>query len=185
VKKHVQFTRKNMSTLIVSLPGHPVSHSQIIPGLVLDRDLVHPVMMERWECSPQRRLRSVLVLDWNETACETEHCQPCLSIDILSDLDKVMERFSQHIEDTTRTLQAIGVDLVLCGGKVPMAARHRLREAGIIAVEMIAEDILRVLAECCATHPLENIDDVMRVDDPANTAMVWLSLSLTAVGSKQ
>ena len=26
--------------------------------------------------------------------------------------------------------------LVLCGGKVPMAARHRLREAGIIAVEV-------------------------------------------------
>jgi hypothetical protein len=103
-----------------------------------------------------------------------------LSADHLGALDNAVERFSRLVQNAVSLLKAGDIQLLLCGGKVPSPARHYLREAGIVAVEMVPEDLLGLLAGCCATHPLPNIYE-LRDSSCVAAAAVSLSLSLLDV----
>jgi hypothetical protein len=164
--QHVEFTRQNMSTLVVPCPGPTVSLSRTIPGFLLDSDLVHPSMRELVAGSAsrgshprgvRRQFRSVSVLEWTQPPSEDSHLPPQLSADHLGALDNAVERFSRLVQNAVSLLKAGDIQLLLCGGKVPSPARHYLREAGIVAVEMVPEDLLGLLAGCCATRIMDTL----------------------------
>jgi len=130
---------------VEKIPGGTIEDSQVLRGVMFNKDVVHPKMKRRIE-NPR-----VLLLDCN---LEYKKGESQTNIEIMKeeDFSKVLEAEEAYIKKICDEIIAFKPDLVITEKGVSDLAQHFFNKAGITAIRRLRKsDNLRVARACGAT----------------------------------
>ena len=130
---------------VEKIPGGTIEDSQVLRGVMLNKDVTHPKMKRRIE-KPR-----ILLLDCN---LEYKKGESQTNIEIMKeeDFSKVLEQEEAFIRKTCDDIIAFKPDLVITEKGVSDLAQHFFNKAGITAIRRLRKsDNLRVARACGAT----------------------------------
>merc|ERR1719328_682419 len=130
---------------IEKIPGGTIEESQVLSGVMFNKDVTHPKMKRRIE-NPR-----ILLLDCN---LEYKKGESQTNIEIVNEADfaKILEQEEAYIKKICDEIIAHKPDLVITEKGVSDLAQHFLVKAGITAVRRLRKsDNLRVARACGAT----------------------------------
>merc|ERR1712176_1605811 len=127
------------------LPGGAIEDSQVLRGVMFNKDVVHPKMKRRIE-NPR-----ILLLDCNLEYKKGES-QTNMEIMKEEDFSKALEAEEAYIKKICDEISAFKPDLVITEKGVSDLAQHFFNKAGITAIRRLRKsDNLRVARACGAT----------------------------------
>merc|ERR1711874_105823 len=142
---------------VEKIPGGTIEDSQVLKGVMFNKDVVHPKMKRKIE-NPR-----VLLLDCN---LEYKKGESQTNIEIMKeeDFSKVLEAEEAYIKKICDEIIAFKPDLVITEKGVSDLAQHFFNKAGITAIRRLRKsDNLRVARACGAT--IVNRTDEITEDD--------------------
>merc|ERR1712102_233032 len=130
---------------VEKLPGGAIEDSQVLRGVMFNKDVVHPKMKRRIE-NPR-----ILLLDCNLEYKKGES-QTNMEIMKEEDFSKALEAEETYIKKICDEISAFKPDLVITEKGVSDLAQHFFNKAGITAIRRLRKsDNLRVARACGAT----------------------------------
>jgi len=130
---------------VEKLPGGTIEDSQVLRGVMFNKDVVHPKMKRKIE-NPR-----ILLLDCNLEYKKGES-QTNMEIMKEEDFSKALEAEEAYIKKICDEIAAFKPDLVITEKGVSDLAQHFFNKAGITAVRRLRKsDNLRVARACGAT----------------------------------
>merc|ERR1712029_276394 len=130
---------------VEKLPGGTIEDSQVLRGVMFNKDVVHPKMKRKIE-NPR-----ILLLDGNLEYKKGES-QTNMEIMKEEDFSKALEAEEAYIKKICDEIAAFKPDLVITEKGVSDLAQHFFNKAGITAVRRLRKsDNLRVARACGAT----------------------------------
>merc|ERR1712106_554289 len=130
---------------VEKIPGGTIEDSQVLKGVMFNKDVVHPKMRRKIE-NPR-----ILLLDCN---LEYKKGESQTNIEIMKeeDFSKILEQEETFIKKMCDEIIAFKPDLVITEKGVSDLAQHFFNKAGITAVRRLRKsDNLRVARACGAT----------------------------------
>merc|ERR1712227_108527 len=130
---------------IEKIPGGTIEESQVLSGVMFNKDVVHPKMKRRIE-NPR-----VLLLDCN---LEYKKGESQTNIEIVNEADfsKILELEEAYIKKICDEIMMHKPDLIITEKGVSDLAQHFLMKAGITVIRRLRKsDNLRVARACGAT----------------------------------
>jgi len=142
---------------VEKIPGGAIEDSQVLRGVMFNKDVVHPKMKRRIE-NPR-----ILLLDCNLEYKKGES-QTNMEIMKEEDFSKALEAEETYIKKICDEIAAFKPDLVITEKGVSDLAQHFFNKAGITAIRRLRKsDNLRVARACGAT--IVNRTDEITEDD--------------------
>merc|ERR1711874_630965 len=130
---------------VEKLPGGAIEDSQVLRGVMFNKDVVHPKMKRKIE-NPR-----ILLLDCNLEYKKGES-QTNMEIMKEEDFSKALEAEETYIKKICDEISAFKPDLVITEKGVSDLAQHFFNKAGITAIRRLRKsDNLRVARACGAT----------------------------------
>merc|ERR1712142_775073 len=130
---------------VEKLPGGTIEDSQVLRGVMFNKDVVHPKMKRKIE-NPR-----ILLLDCNLEYKKGES-QTNMEIMKEEDFSKALEAEEAYIKKICDEIAAFKPDLVITEKGVSDLAQHFFNKAGITAIRRLRKsDNLRVARACGAT----------------------------------
>merc|ERR1719511_529255 len=130
---------------VEKLPGGTIEDSQVLRGVMFNKDVVHPKMKRKIE-NPR-----ILLLDCN---LEYKKGESQTNIEIMKedDFSKILEMEEAYIKKICDEIIKFSPDLVITEKGVSDLAQHFFNKAGITAIRRLRKsDNLRVARACGAT----------------------------------
>merc|ERR550525_1900066 len=147
---------------VEKLPGGAIEDSQVLRGVMFNKDVVHPKMKRRIE-NPR-----ILLLDCNLEYKKGES-QTNMEIMKEEDFSKALEAEETYIKKICDEISAFKPDLIITEKGVSDLAQHFFNKAGITAIRRLRKsDNLRVARACGAT--IVNRTDEITEEDIGNGA---------------
>merc|ERR1719195_620325 len=130
---------------VEKLPGGAIEDSQVLRGVMFNKDVVHPKMKRKIE-NPR-----ILLLDCNLEYKKGES-QTNMEIMKEEDFSKALEAEEAYIKKICEEISAFKPDLVITEKGVSDLAQHFFNKAGVTAIRRLRKsDNLRVARACGAT----------------------------------
>ncbi len=137
--------------------GGSMSDTELIDGIVLDKEVVHSAMPKRIE-----RAKIVLI----DSALEVKELGGDAKISIDSP-----EKFQAFLEDEERTLKGMvdlvvksGANVVLCQKGIDDIAQHYLAKAGVLAARRVKKSDMDKLARATGAKVVTSLKDMSKAD---------------------
>jgi len=142
---------------IEKIPGGMIEDSQVVKGVVLNKDVVHPKMKRRIE-KPR-----VLLLD-----CSLEYqkgeSQTSLEIMREQDFSKVLQQEEDAIRKMSEAIVNLKPDLVITEKGISDLAQHFLNKAGITALRRVKKTDNNRMARVTGARILNDTQDLHEDD---------------------
>ncbi len=137
--------------------GGGSTDSQLIQGLVLDKEIVHPGMPKRVEKAKIALLNLALEVKETETSAKINVTDPEQLRDFLEEERRMLQEMVNQVKKT-------GANVVLCQKGIDDLAQHYLAKAGILAVRRVKESDIEKLARATGGKIVTNIKDLTAKD---------------------
>ena len=144
--------------------GGSSADSQLIQGLVLDKEVVHPGMPKRIEKAKIAILNLALEVKETETDAKINITDP-------EQLRSFLEEERRMLQEMVDQVKKVGANVVLCQKGIDDIAQHYLAKAGILAVRRVKESDMEKLARATGGKIVTNIKD-FTPDDLGSAALV-------------
>ena len=144
--------------------GGGSADSQLIQGLILDKEVVHPGMSKRVEKAKITLLNLALEVKETETDAKINITDP-------EQLRSFLEEERHMLQEMVGHVKKAGVNVVLCQKGIDDIAQHYLAKAGILAARRIKESDMEKLARAIGGKIVTNIKD-LTVKDLGSAALV-------------
>jgi len=139
--------------LVQKKHGGNMRDSELIEGIVLDKERVHPRMPKFVREAKIALVNRALEVKKTEVSEEIKIRDP-----------KGLQRFLDEEEKTLKTLadkiKASGANVVLCQKGIDDLVQHYLAQAGIYAVRRVKESDMKKLAKATGGRSVTNLDDL-------------------------
>lgn len=137
--------------------GGSSADSQLIQGLILDKEVVHPGMPRRVENAKIALLNLALEVKETETDAKINITDP-------EQLRSFLEEERRMLQEMVEQVRKAGVNVVLCQKGIDDIAQHYLSKAGILAARRVKESDMEKLARATGGKIVTNIKDFMTKD---------------------
>lgn len=137
--------------------GGSSADSQLIQGLVLDKEVVHPGMPKRVEKAKIALLNLALEVKETETDAKINITDP-------EQLRSFLEEERHMLQEMVEQVKKAGVNVVLCQKGIDDIVQHYLAKAGILAARRVKESDMEKLARATGGKIVTNIKDLMVKD---------------------
>lgn len=137
--------------------GGSSADSQLVKGLVLDKEVVHPGMPKRVEKAKIALLNLALEVKETETDAKINITDP-------EQLRSFLEEERHMLQEMVEQVKKAGVNVVLCQKGIDDIAQHYLAKAGILAARRVKESDMEKLARATGGKIVTNIKDLMAKD---------------------
>lgn len=137
--------------------GGSLQDSQLIKGIVIDKEVVHSGMPKRIQAAKIALINSALEIDKPEFDTKLNITSP----DQMQKFLKEEERMLKYMVDK---VISSGANVVLCQKGIDDMAQHYLAKEGIIAVRRIKESDMTKLAKATGARIVTNIDELSKYD---------------------
>ncbi|WP_457591141.1 thermosome subunit alpha [Geoglobus sp.] len=137
--------------------GASVEETELIEGIVLDKEVVHPGM--------PKRVKNAKILVFNG-ALEVKETETDAKINITDPemLQKFIEQEEKMIKDMVDKIAEAGANVVFCQKGIDDLAQYYLAKAGILAVRRVKKSDIEKIAKACGAKILTDLRDLSSED---------------------
>lgn len=137
--------------------GGSSADSQLIQGLILDKEVVHPGMPRRVENAKIALLNLALEVKETETDAKINITDP-------EQLRSFLDEERRMLQEMVEQVKKAGVNVVLCQKGIDDIVQHYLSKAGILAARRVKESDMEKLARATGGKIVTNIKDFVTKD---------------------
>jgi thermosome len=137
--------------------GGSINDTQIIHGIVLDKEVVHGGMPKRIENAKIALLNSPLEIEKTEFDAK-------LNINSPEQMQRFLDEENKILKSMVDKISSAGANAVLCEKGIDDIAQHYLAKAGIIAVRRIKESDMHKLSKATGARIMTNIEELGKDD---------------------
>ncbi|MDG6901015.1 MAG: TCP-1/cpn60 chaperonin family protein [Nitrososphaerota archaeon] len=138
-------------------PGGSITDSQLIKGMVLDKEVVHSGMPKRVEEAKVALVNSALEIEKTEFSAE-------IRIEDPEQMQKFMDEESNILKGMVDKVKEAGANVLICQKGIDDLAQHFLAKAGILAVRRVKESDMGKLAKATGARMVTNLEDLTAKD---------------------
>jgi len=137
--------------------GGSISDSQLINGIVLDKEVVNNNMPKRVQNAKIALISAPLEIEKTEFEAK-------INISTPNQIKSFMEEENQILKEMVEKIRKTGATVVLCQKGIDDIVQHYLAKAGILAVRRIKESDMTKLSKATGARVVGNVDDLTEKD---------------------
>jgi thermosome len=137
--------------------GASIHDTQLIHGIVLDKEIVYATMPKRVDDAKIALLNCPLEIEKTEMSAEIRINQPQQMQGFLDEENRMLKSMVDKIKSS-------GAKVVLCQKGIDDVAQHYLAKEGIAAVRRIKESDMTKLSKATGARMITNIDELSNTD---------------------
>ena len=137
--------------------GGSLQDSQLIQGIVIDKEIVHAGMPKRIQAAKIALINSALEIEKTEFDAK-------LNINLPEQMQKFLSEEERMLKSMVDSVVSSGANVVLCQKGIDDVAQHYLAKEGIIAVRRIKESDMAKLAKATGANLVTNTDELSKGD---------------------
>jgi thermosome len=142
---------------LVKKTGKSLLETQLIRGIIVDKETVHSGMPKKKENAKIALLDSALEIEKTEMSAEIRIRDPSQMQAFLDQEDSMLEKMATKIK-------ASGADVVFCQKGIDDMVQHYLTKAGIMAARRVKESDMEKLARATGGRIISDLDDLKATD---------------------
>jgi len=137
--------------------GASLSKSELIKGVIIDKEVVHPEMPKLVNDARIALIDSALELKETNTDAE-------ISINDPEQLQAFLDKEEQMLKSMVEKIAKSGANYVFCQKGIDDLAQHFLAKAGIAAVRRVKKSDMEKLAKATGAKIITRLDDITKAD---------------------
>ena len=137
--------------------GGSIQDTQIIKGIVLDKEIVHSGMPTKIENAKIALVNSALEIEKTEMSAEIKITDP-------TQMQMFLEEENRMLKTMVDKLHDIGTNVLICQKGIDDISQHYLAKHGIMAVRRVKESDMIKLAKATGGRVISNLDDLTEKD---------------------
>ncbi|MHC1566803.1 MAG: thermosome subunit alpha [Candidatus Syntropharchaeia archaeon] len=137
--------------------GGGIEDSQLIEGMILDKERVHPGMSKRVENAKIALINSALEIEKTEVDAKIEITSPDQLKLFLDEEEKMLKEMVEKISQS-------GANVVFCQKGIDDMVQHYLAKAGIFAVRRVKESDMKKLARATGAKVITSLEEIDEKD---------------------
>jgi thermosome len=147
--------KENIS--VVKKVGGRVEDSELISGMIIDKERIHTNMPEKIKDAKLLLLNSAIELKDTEVDAE-------ISITSPDQLQSFLDQEEQMLKKIVQKVIGSGANVVFCQKGIEDLAQHYLAKAGVFAVRRVKKSDMEKLARATGGKLITNLDEVTAED---------------------
>jgi thermosome len=137
--------------------GGSIDDTQIVKGIVLDKEIVHSGMPTKIEKAKIALLNSALEIEKTELSSEIRITDP-------TQMQMFLEEENRMLKTMVDKLHDVGVNVLICQKGIDDISQHYLAKYGIMAVRRVKESDMIKLSKATGGRVISNLDDLSEND---------------------
>jgi chaperonin GroEL (HSP60 family) len=142
---------------IIKKAGKSLFDSQLIRGVIIDKEVVHTEMPKRLENAKIALLDCPLEVEKTEFSAEIRIHDP-------TQIQAFLDKETQMLEKMVEKVKASGANVVFCQKGMDDMAQHFLAKAGIMAARRVKQSDMEKLARATDGKVTTNLEDLKAQD---------------------
>ncbi len=142
---------------LVKKIGKSLLESQLIKGVIIDKEVVHPGMPKRIENPKIALVDAALEIEKTEISAEIRISNP-------EQMKAFLDEENRMMREMVEKIKASGANVVLCQKGIDDMVQHFLAKEGIMAVRRIKKSDMEKLARATGGKIVTNLDDLKPED---------------------
>jgi thermosome len=138
---------------IIKKHGASLADSQLVYGVVLDKEVVHPGMPKRVEKARIALLDAPLEIEKPEITAKINITSP-------EQIKSFLDEEAKMLKDMVDKIAAVGANVVICQKGIDDVAQHFLAKKGILAVRRVKRSDMEKLERATGGRIVSNLDDL-------------------------
>jgi archaeal chaperonin len=138
-------------------PGGALTDTQLIRGIVLDKEVVHSGMPKRVEEAKIALVNSALEIEKTEFSAEIRINDP-------QQMQQFMDEESSILKAMVEKVKGAGANVLICQKGIDDLAQHFLAKAGVLTVRRVKESDMGKLAKATGARMVTNLEDLTAKD---------------------
>ena len=156
-KKDEEYTVDLENIKVEKKTGGSITDTQIIKGIVLDKEIVHSGMPTKIEKAKIALVNSALEIEKTEMSSEIRITDP-------TQMQMFLEEENRMLKTMVDKLHDIGSNVLICQKGIDDIAQHYLAKHGIMAIRRVKESDMIKLAKATDGRVISNLDDLSEKD---------------------
>ena len=137
--------------------GGSIQDTQVVKGIVLDKEIVHSGMPTKIEKARIALVNSALEIEKTEMSSEIRITDP-------TQMQMFLEEENRMLKTMVDKLHDVGANVLICQKGIDDIAQHYLSKHGIMAVRRVKESDMIKLAKATGGRVISNLDDLSEKD---------------------
>jgi len=137
--------------------GGSIQDTQIITGIVLDKEIVHSGMPTKIEKAHIALINSALEIEKTEMSSEIRITDP-------TQMQMFLEEENRMLKVMVDKLHDVGVNVLICQKGIDDISQHYLAKYGIMAIRRVKESDMIKLTKATGGRVISNLDDLSEND---------------------
>jgi len=133
--------------------GGVIDDTQLINGVLIDKEIVHPGMPKKVEQAKIALIDSALEIEKTETDAKIEITSP-------EQMESFLKQEEKMLREMVEKIAASGANVVFCQKGIDDIAQHFLAKKGIVAVRRVKKSDMEKLAKATGANLATNLDDL-------------------------
>jgi len=142
---------------LVKKTGKSLIETQLVRGIIVDKELVHPAMPRRKENAKIALLDSALEIEKTEMSAEIRIHDP-------NQMRAFLDQEDSMLKDMVTKIKASGANVLFCQKGIDDMVQHYLSEEGIMAARRVKESDMEKLARATGARVSSNLSDLKASD---------------------
>jgi thermosome len=149
---------------IIKKEGKSLADTELIQGIILDKEIVHPGMPKRIEKAKIALINAALEVKKTEISAEIRIHEPI-------QMKAFLDQESRMLKDMVEKVKKAGANVLICQKGIDDLAQHLLAKEGIMATRRAKESDMEKLAKATGGRIISNLDD-LKVKDLGEAGLV-------------
>ena len=142
---------------LIKKTGKSLLETQLIRGIIIDKEVVNPNMPKKKENAKIALLDSALEIEKTEISAEIRIKDP-------SQMKAFLDQETDMMQDMVTKIKASGADVIFCQKGIDDMVQHFLAKEGIIAARRVKESDMEKLARATGARISSDLDDLKKSD---------------------
>jgi thermosome len=142
---------------LIKKTGKSLLETQLIRGIIIDKEVVNPGMPKLKENAKIALLDSALEIEKTEITAEIRIKDP-------SQMKAFLDQETNMMQDMVTKVKASGADVIFCQKGIDDMVQHFLAKEGIIAARRVKESDMEKLARATGARIVSDLDDLKKAD---------------------
>ena len=137
--------------------GGSIDDTQIVKGIVLDKEIVHSGMPTKIEKAKIALVNSALEIEKTELSAEIRITDP-------TQMQMFLEEENRMLKAMVDKLHDVGANVLICQKGIDDISQHYLAKYGIMAIRRVKESDMIKLSKATGGRVISNLDDLSEND---------------------
>ena len=142
---------------LVKKTGKSLNETQLVNGIIIDKEVVHSGMPKKAEKAKIALLDSALEIEKTEMSAEIRIRDP-------SQMKAFLDQETNSLKEMAKKIKDSGANVIFCQKGIDDMVQHFLAKDGIIAARRIKESDMEKLSRATSGKIVSNIDDIKSED---------------------